>query len=242
VALFERDTIGQEAVFLQKKHTDRVLSYLEALATLVSSPPGLAKVTATENNALLDLTGLVSFILGAIPPSPFNVVPKPSTGGVGWVVVSSFSFLLWKTYDPTSTIVITGLNTPIQLAAGDALWLDIDTTNLFALAVSAPTASIGHGPKWAPSFTGVFPTTYAFDTDNGKPGGTDTGAQKHLYVPIGYCAVNTDPIAGPFGIPLGGTYNFVRVLTNHLVLVSDCYAGNAPFAAQPWYGALPAVT
>jgi hypothetical protein len=65
----ERDVRGKKPLSLQKDHTDNVADILEALANMVSSPAGLAKVVCSRNGALLDLTGLMGSIAGR--PSSF---------------------------------------------------------------------------------------------------------------------------------------------------------------------------
>jgi hypothetical protein len=77
VITLDRDSSDREALFLQVAHTDEIHDLIEALGNMTSSPPGLAKVIANRNGALLDLTGLLAFLGGPVTYKPFAVMTRP---------------------------------------------------------------------------------------------------------------------------------------------------------------------
>jgi hypothetical protein len=270
MGLFERDTAEKEAVFLKVKNTERVLNYLEALATMTSSPASLAKVVASENNAILDLNGLVSFILTLLPaPVPFAGIPIPpptgeSSAGGPWMFINPNSSLMGVVLsgdsvggldfgaDPTNSITITGLGiaNAFQITSGPPFhaWVEIDVAPmLLSSGAGPPTAAIKTGAKW-PSASGisVFPKRFVWNTDDGSAFGSTGVAPanttlKTICYPIGYtAAIATSALAKAAGLPLTPTSSWLQQLNFNLLLVDSCSGGAGTFDCQPWFGSQPA--
>jgi hypothetical protein len=181
---------------------------------------------------------------------PFQVVPGEAGegGGDGWVKVILNSWLL-ENPNPTSKITITKLDTSMQLAADDRIWLEISLEATYNKPPGPITAKIARGRKWGDGAANFYPLPVQYNTDDGTRLGSSgkppaNTQQTLIFIPIGYATTAAkDPfklVENGYALSIGDDLYFIQQLVTHLMMGSTCIDGGevqfalpSPFAPQP---------
>lgn len=190
----------------------RRISYRLAERTSGKGSGNAAKVQGGEQSPRSDSIFRPSASSVAESNKPFQLIDASDASGLK-VYVNANSFLQ-QSLTPNDTFAITGLGTPIAVAVGTQVWLEIDFSDFGVTAAAIQSGSSG----WS-----GFPTPFVY---------TGTAPNQTLtttFLPIGYLAATNSPLdgtiitGGPTDAPVSA--KIIQCVSQNVLLRNGCFNG-----------------